>query len=128
MKKDFDKWNIKKKDLHCREKVPFYHEREIWWCSIGVNIGFEQDGSGDEFRRPVLILKGLSKQTCLVIPLTTATPAHQFRLEVGLVDGKEARALISQMRVIDSKRLVRKIGFLGKSKFEFIRKTVKALL
>ncbi|MFH1170496.1 MAG: hypothetical protein V1704_02965 [Candidatus Vogelbacteria bacterium] len=45
MKKDFDQWNERKKGLHNRDRVPFYHEREIWWCALGVNIGSEQDGS-----------------------------------------------------------------------------------
>jgi hypothetical protein len=47
MKKDFDGWNEKKKDTN--EKIgPFCHERELWWCTLGVNIGFEQDGSDIE--------------------------------------------------------------------------------
>ncbi len=65
MEKDFDSWNAKKKELHNRAGAPFFHEREIWWCSIGINIGSEQDGSDDEYSRPVLVLKGLSKETFL---------------------------------------------------------------
>ncbi|MDP3725615.1 MAG: type II toxin-antitoxin system PemK/MazF family toxin [bacterium] len=128
MKKDFDNWNEKKKQLDNRENAPFYHEREVWWCSLGVNIGFEQDGSGKEHRRPVLILKGLSREICLTIPLTTALSDHPMRPSVGLVEGKEARALLSQIRVIDSKRLVRKIGYLDKDIFEYIRTVAKELL
>lgn len=128
MEKDFDKWNIKKKELHNRADVPFFHEREIWWCSLGINIGFEQDGSGDECRRPVLVLKGLSKKTFLAVPLTTSIKSHLMRPSIGKVEGEEARALISQIRVIDTKRLVRKIGYLDKEVFERMRKTVKDML
>ncbi|MBI5799065.1 MAG: type II toxin-antitoxin system PemK/MazF family toxin [Candidatus Yonathbacteria bacterium] len=128
MSKDFDSWNKKKRDLDQRESSPFCHERELWWCTLGVNVGFEQDGSDIEYRRPVLILKGLSKQTCLVIPLTTSTHAHKLRPAIGLVDGEQAHALLSQMRVIDTKRLVRKIGNLDKQTFDEIRKTVKDML
>ena len=56
MKKDFDKWNERKKALNDRERILF-NPREIWWCSFGVNIGSEQDGSGDNFERPVIIIK-----------------------------------------------------------------------
>jgi len=105
MEKDFDKWNIKKKNLHDQQTKIFYHEREIWWCALGVNIGFEQDGSGEEYRRPILILKGFSAQTCLVVPLTTSPQKHKFRPSIGIVDGEEAKALVSQIRVIDTKRL-----------------------
>jgi len=128
MKKDFQKWHNKKVGIDGIEKRPFFHEREIWWCSLGVNVGFEQDGSGEEYRRPALILKGFSRETCLIIPLTAATKEHPLRPSVGLVDDKEARALLSQIRVVDSKRLVRKIGYLDKGVFERIRKSAKDLL
>lgn len=128
MTKDFDGWNKNKKSIDSRQKSPFCHERELWWCTLGMNIGFEQDGSDIEYRRPVLILKGLSKQTCLVIPLTTSSHEHKLRPSVGLVDGKMACALLSQIRVIDTKRLVRKIGNLDKQTFDDIRKTVKDML
>ena len=35
------------------------------------NIGFEQSGKGDEFLRPVLILKRLTKEMFFGIPLST---------------------------------------------------------
>jgi mRNA interferase MazF len=128
MEKEFDNWNTKKKKIHEKELGVFFHKREIWWCSLGLNVGNEQDGSGDEYRRPVLILKGLSKQTCLIVPLTTSIHAHSMRPPIGLVDNKEASALISQIRVIDSRRLVRKIGYLDQSIFDKIKKIIKELL
>ena len=128
MQKDFDQWNEIKKGLHDRDRVPFYHEREIWWCALGINIGSEQDGSGEESRRPVLILKGLSAKTCLVVPLTTSSRKHSLRPSVGVVGDKEARALLSQLRVVDTKRLISKVGYLKQVTFEFIRKAVKTML
>lgn len=128
MRKDFDRWNEKKKVIHDTHDNKLYHERELWWCSFGVNIGFEQDGTGDEFQRPVLILRGLSRQTCLALPLTTSPQVHRLRIPVGIVDGKPASALLSQSRVIDTKRLVNKIGFLDKEIFQKIRKAAKDLL
>ena len=128
MKKDFDNWNEKKKKIHENKKAPFCHERELWWCSLGVNIGFEQDGSEEEGNRPVLILKGLSRQTCVAIPLTTSISEHPLRPSIGLVEDKQAHALLSQIRVVDTRRLVRKIGQLDKNIFEKIRKTAKDML
>lgn len=127
MFKDFDRWNEKKRNLHDRNCPPFYHEREIWWCALGVNIGFEQDGSGEDYRRPVLILKGFSAKTCLVVPLTTSHHKHILRPSVGMVGDKEAYALLSQLRVIDTKRLIRKMEYLEKGTFEIIRKAIKTL-
>ena len=128
MSQDFDGWNEQKKQTHKRRNAPFYHDRELWWCALGVNVGSEQDGSGEEYRRPVLVLKGLSAETCLVIPLTTSVRHHPMRPAVGKVEGKDAHALLSQMRVIDTKRLVRKICYLDKVVFEEIRKTAREML
>jgi len=128
MDKDFDGWNRKKRETNNRSTAPFCHPRELWWCALGVNVGFEQDGSGEEYRRPVLILKGLSAHTCVVLPLTASTQQHHLRPSIGLVDGKEAHALLSQMRVIDTKRLVRKIGYLDQDVFDRIRNAARGLL
>ena len=100
MQKDFDSWNEKKKKINNRKSSPFYHQRELWWCSLGVNVGFEQDGSGREDSRPILILTGLSKETCVAIPLTTSTNKHKLRPAIGLVEEKEAHALLSQIKVL----------------------------
>ena len=57
IQKDFDKWNEKKKQIDAKGCGPFFHEREIWWSSLGFNVGFEQDGKGEKFGRPVLVFK-----------------------------------------------------------------------
>ncbi len=126
--KNFNDWNQKKTKIHERKKTPFCHERELWWCALGVNIGFEQDGTGRGYYRPVLILKSFSLETCLIAPLTTSTRVHLLRPSVGEIDGKLAHALISQIRVIDTKRLIRKIGYLDKYIFKDIRKAVKQMI
>jgi mRNA-degrading endonuclease toxin of MazEF toxin-antitoxin module len=128
MHKDFDGWSGVKKDINAKKSAPFCHEREVWWCTLGVNVGSEQDGSSTEYRRPVLILKGFSRETFLVIPLTTSVRAHPLRPSIGMIAGKESHALLSQMRVIDTKRLVRKIAVLDTQMFEIIRKTARGLL
>jgi mRNA interferase MazF len=124
--KDFDSWNLKKKIAELEEKR-LYTTREIWWCRLGVNIGFEQDGSGEEFLRPCVIIRGFGPRVCMVIPLTTSLSKHPLRIPIGEVDTKPASALLSQVRSIDTRRLVEKIGFLDKEKFEEIRKNARNL-
>ena len=124
---DFDIWNIKKQTIHQQGENKLYHEREIWWCSLGVNIGFEQNGSGNDAQRPVLILKGFSKHVCIAIPLTTSKKKNPYHVGLNIIDGKEAFAIISQIRLIDTKRLINKVGVLDKDLFEHIRKTAKQL-
>lgn len=128
MQKDFDSWNNQKKLIHLLGENKFYHSREIWWCSLGVNIGFEQDGTREENQRPILILRGFNKHVCLIVPLTTSNKKNIYNISVGMVDRKKAFAIISQVRLIDTKRLANKIGMLDKTLFEKIKKAVKNLI
>ncbi len=129
IKKDFDRWNESKKKANDNKGyLPLYHEREIRWCRLGVNIGFEQDGTGKDFSRPVLILKGFSRHVCLVLPLTTSIKKNTYNISIGKIDGKKASVIISQIRLIDTRRLDQFILFLDKKLFEDIRKSVKDLL
>ena len=90
-------------------------------------MGSEQDGDGQLFLRPVVILRAFGANACLVIPLTTSTRQHPLRISVGIVDGREARANISQIRVVDTRRLAEKVGFLEKEVFVSLRKAVRGL-
>jgi mRNA interferase MazF len=127
MSKPFAQWNENKIMIHDAGKHKLYHARDIWWCTLGVNVGFEQDGTGKEYQRPVIILKGFSKQVCLIIPLTTSQKSNPYHIHLGMVDGKDASAIISQLRLIDTKRLINKIGVVDKGLFETIKKAVKSL-
>ena len=127
MEKDFDSWNQIKKKTEV-EAPRLYTVRELWWCRFGVNVGTEQDGRGNWFVRPCVILRGFGPDACLVAPLTTSAREHPLRIAIGLVEGRQARANISQLRVVDTRRLERKIGFLDKEIFKEIRKAARELL
>lgn len=129
MLKDFDSWNLIKKNLNSKNNyLPFYRERQIRWCSLGVNLGYEQDGTGKDFARPVLILKGFNRYVCLVIPLTTSKNKNSYLIPIGLIDNKKAKVIISQIRLIDTKRLDKHITTINKSIFTKIKKAIKDLL
>lgn len=50
-------------------------------------------------------------------------------VEINKIDRKkEAVALLSQIRVIDTRRLVEKVGFLDKEVFNKLKKTLKDML
>jgi mRNA-degrading endonuclease toxin of MazEF toxin-antitoxin module len=127
MQKDFDSWNTRKKELN--EGQPhFYRTRDIRWCSLGINIGFEQDGTSKAYCRPVLIIKGFSLHVCLVIPLTTSTKENPYHISVGIVGEREAFVILSQIRLIDTKRLQERLTILDQKKFEEIRKAIRNLI
>lgn len=127
MKKDFDGWNGVKKKTNT-EKPRLYTVREIWWCRLGVNVGTEQDGKGAWYVRPCVILRGFGPDACLVVPLTTSMHEHRLRVPIGTVEEHEARANLSQVRVIDTRRLQNRIGFLGKETFGRLRKAARDML
>ncbi|MFA6407983.1 MAG: type II toxin-antitoxin system PemK/MazF family toxin [Candidatus Paceibacterota bacterium] len=123
--KEFDRWNSKKQKLDEHQSGPHCHEREIWWCSIGVNVGSEQYSQTEDFSRPVLVARRFTKDIFLGIPLTTKLRdgvPFRFRLRVGDVDND---ALILQMRVYDRKRLVRPLAVVQK---EVFKKLIEAIV
>lgn len=60
--KDFEGWSSVKTRIHSEEKIPTFREREIWWCSTGVNVGVEQDGKNILYERPILIVHKFNRR------------------------------------------------------------------
>src|SRR3989338_5293374 len=121
MKKDYGEWHKKKKIVNEREDIDniFFREKEVWWTALGVNIGFEQDGKGEEFRRPVLILKKFNKYLVLAVPLTTRIKTNnKYYLPCSITDDTITRmAIISQTRPFDTKRFIDKLGVANVDSF-----------
>ena len=67
--KNFLGWFQLKPELDKQNERLAFREREIWYAYFGTNIGFEIDGK-EEFLRPCLIVKKISKETFYAIPLT----------------------------------------------------------
>ena len=126
MQKDFDSWNKVKKQTNV-ERPRLYTVREIWWCRLGVNIGTEQDGGDRMFIRPVVILRAFGPDPVMVAALPPSELLHPLRIQVGVIQGEKASALLSQLRVVDTRRLIEKVGFLDKGTFTQLRKAVRKL-
>lgn len=124
MKKDFTQWHNKKTKVHQSESRVFFHEREVWWCRIGINIGYEQDGKGDNFARPAVIFKKFNNEVCWIIPLSTKIKKGKFYIPIDLEDKTERVAIISQLRLIDAKRLYQKIGVLSGANYKKVQDAV----
>ena len=123
MQKDFDTWNKKKKQINAKDEthILFFRESEVWWIHLGVNVGFEMDGKGKESMRPVLIIKKYNQFSFLAVPLSTSSKTNKYRVSVGVIDGKNAIANLSQIKNIDSKRLINKIAHLEQDLLKNIR-------
>lgn len=122
--KNYDVWNIRKKEVELYRQRKRYHAGDIWWAHLGLNIGFEQDGKNKNFERPVLIIKGFNKEVCLIVPLTTKNKKNKFFLFVGEFNGHKNYAILSQIRLIDTKRLINQIGFIEDGKLFKIKKAI----
>ncbi len=127
MQKDFDGWNKAKKQVHYESAYKLFHERELWWCSFGINVGREQDGRQDNFERPIVILKTLSPDTFCALPLSTKKKLERFQSEVTANDIR-GFVLLDQIRVLDSKRLLRKIGTMNQNEFQDVKKKLGKVL
>jgi mRNA interferase MazF len=128
MQKNFDRWNELKKKLHYRQEKVLFHEREIWWCALGVNIGFEEDGKNDNFERPVLIIRKFNKYVLWILPLTRSNKTGDFYFRIAQGDEEDSVVILSQIRLISNKRLLRKMRMIKEAEFKEIKNGVKQFL
>lgn len=107
---------------------PYFHEREIWSCVLGENIGYEQDGKGDSFLRPVVVVKKFNNQVCWVVPLTSKIKNHAYYYVFSFEEGDFSCAILSQMRLLDTKRLSHRMGYISKNDFVALTKKLKEMI
>jgi mRNA interferase MazF len=127
--KDFDTWNREKKavDSRARPETIFWHEREVWWCALGVNVGVETDGKHENFERPLLIVKKFNADMFWALPLTSREHRGTHYVNVHY-EGGTSTAMLSQIRTVSTKRLIRKIGMIPEPGFDAIRKKLRDYL
>ena len=124
--KNFSDWMVIKTKIHNSHldfsKNIFYKEGEIYWMSIGKNVGFEEDGKGDVFARPVIVVKGISRTLFFGIPLTSQPKSGTFFFSIEF-NNSTSYGLINQMRSFDTSRISGKcIGHLNKDVLARIRR------
>lgn len=129
MEKDYINWNEKKIKINNIIKRPFFHNKEIWWCNLGINIGFEQDGRGKDFLRPVIVFRKFNNTIFWAIPLTHTIKNNEYYMQIRSGLNKEAStAILSQIRLIDSRRLSHKFGKISDNDMRKLIEKIKALL
>lgn len=126
--KQFDEWNEVKKNIHAKKQLALFKERDIFWANIGENVGYEQCGKGDDFTRPVLVLKKFTTTMFFGIPLSTQPKNGSFFFSFEFIAGQSSTALLVQAKMFDVKRLDRKIGTMKKEDFEQLKNQMRSLL
>jgi len=94
-----------------------YQQFEIWLADLSPNFGGEAGKT-----RPVLIVQSdllnhVNHRTTIICPVTTRTRNNATILRVNVETGESglnapSAIMIDQIRMIDNKRFVRKIGDL----------------
>ena len=128
MHKDFDSWNTLKKEVDYSKNIIKFRQRDIIFMSLGLNIGYEQDGKGENYIRPVLVYKKFNSRTFLGIPLTSKAKHDKFHFEFDFSKEKKSYAILSQIRMFDIKRAVYKNRTINNSDYEKLEETLKDFL
>lgn len=105
----------------------YFEERDMWWASLGENVGSEVNGKNYHFERPVIVLKKFSKDMLLAIPCTTKRKEGSWYFVFNF-NGSEHRAVMAQIRTISSRRLIRKIGQIQPGEFKSLLDSVINLI
>lgn len=125
--KQFLAWISLKEKLHNnKHKPPLFKEGEIWWCSIGENIGSEINGKSQLFSRPILIYKKLSAKTFLGIPTSSQDRKGTWYIPITIGE-KKSVVILSQARVFDYKRLSSRIVELDMLEMNSVKEGFKKL-
>lgn len=109
-----------KADLHNSNRLPSIKEGEVWWCSIGENIGIEIDGKSKVYTRPVLIYRKFSRFGFMGIPLTSKNHIGSWYVKFEFKD-RVSFAVLSQAKTLSVARLHKKMGTLSKGDFGRIK-------
>jgi mRNA interferase MazF len=117
----FLEWIGLKQKLHRGTQVPpLVSAGDIWWASIGENVGSEINGKSRLFSRPVIVFKKLAHGFYFVIPTTTKSKIGSWYVSFRQADRKMIASL-HQARAIDHRRLSTKLGQLDDSDFQKVR-------
>jgi|SRR3989338_8283042 len=126
--RDFDVWNRLKKKTHRRDVLLGFKVRELWFIRMGKNIGFEQDGKGEEFLRPVLVFKKFNTQLFWGISLTGRSKNGVYYFRLPTMHGRKNTLILSQLRLYDAKRLQYQIGVCAADVFERVKQHIIAII
>jgi mRNA interferase MazF len=85
--KDFNDWNKKKIKIDANQDFNHPKEKEIWWCSIGMNVGSEVFGKGHDYTRPVLVINAEGSESFIGIPLTSNIKNKKYSCIIKTDDG-----------------------------------------
>jgi mRNA interferase MazF len=125
--KQFLLWSGLKEKLHnLSHQSPLVSQGDIWWASVGENVGSEINGKSRLFSRPVIVFKKLAHGFYFVIPTTTQTRQGTWFVPFRQQE-KDMVACLHQARAMDYRRLSSKLGTLDDEDLNRIRQGFASL-
>jgi len=127
---DFDLWNILKQKIDATwvKYGSYAKEGDVWIASLGRNIGAEENGKGLTYSRPVLIVKKFNKDTVWVLALSSKQKNINYYFNFIDPLNKPRTAILSQLRVISTKRLNRKLYRFTGNHLQGVKSILKSYL
>lgn len=124
----FDQWNREKKHVHNvwatgYRNMFFVSAKEVWYVKLWINIWYEEDGKS-EYKRAVLVIKKIGN-LILVIPMTTKEKNNHYHYKLKTFVGRSSWLILSQIKTIDKKRFIQKIGEISAWEFTNIKKNLR---
>jgi len=124
----FDQWNREKKRVHTiwatgYRDVFFVHSKEVWYVKLWINIWYEEDGKSG-YKRAVLVVKKIGN-LFLVIPMTTKEKHNIYHHKLETFVWRSSWLILSQIKTIDKKRFIQKIGEVSAWEFQNIKKNLR---
>jgi len=113
-------WCELKIALWGKDSEILFKDGEIWWCSLGMNLGEDIFGKGPKFTRPVLVFRKFTSNSFLGLPLTSQEKKGSWYVDISFHD-KKNWIFLNQARILDKKRLTVRIGTLGGEEFRKVK-------
>jgi mRNA interferase MazF len=127
---EYDKWNRIKQKVNAENPSlnRFPKIGEVWISTVGKNIGFEQNGTGKNFSRPLLIIYKFNNHMFWAIPLSSKQKRYDFYHNYIDPNSNSVAAIISQLKLVSIKRFRRKIYTLPNQDLIIIKQKLKNYL
>jgi len=123
----FDNWNKIKQKVNHKEQILKFRERDIFFMSVGQNIGYETYGKGEEYLRPVLVVRKFNNRTFIGVPLSSKLKKGKYFFDIEFKNKKNI-ALLSQFRTFDIKRAKYFVAELSEPSFSHLKESLSRMI
>ncbi len=127
---EFDAWNELKNVIHSDRGALRYFPQagEVWMSALGKNVGYEQNGGGGNFSRPVLIVKKFNNHMFWCAPLSTKQKSFDFYFNFVDPSGEKVSVILAQLKLMSVQRLKRKLYEIKPDLFSEMRTKLRDFL